>query len=148
MWFYSEFYTKFVPFSWHLYYILLKLHWNTVGSPVFCERCHVCLPVFYWWCLILETVFCGWCLLCALMFCRWCLIGFHAFCWCCLVALPGCGWCLAGMLRNVEVVTLGCLANFWLHCLRNIVVVPKTRWGCQRTLWRSTSHNNPHVKIT
>lgn len=129
-------------------YALLKLCWSVciVGLPVFCERCHVCLPVFCWRCLICVTVFCGWCRVCVPVFCGWCLIGFHAFCGWCLVVLPVCGWWLGGMFWKVEAVALGCLANFWLHRLGDVIIVSEPGWGCQGSL-RRRSTGQTHVKV-
>lgn len=119
--------------------VAFKLYCLYSAPPVFCEQCHACLPVLCGWCLICVTVFCGWCRVCVPVFCEWCLIGFCAFSGWCLVVLPVCGWWLCGMFWKVEAVALGCLANFWLHCLGDIIVVSKPGWRCQSTLRRSTS---------
>lgn len=130
----------------------LNLCWTVciVGLPVFCEQCHVRLPASCRWCLICVTVFCGWCRLWEPVLCRRCLIGFCAFWGWCLVVLPACGWCRGGMFGKVETVTLGCLANFWLHRLGDVIVVAEPGWGSQSSLEESTSHMNiqTHKKHT
>lgn len=122
--------------------VIFKLGWTVciVGLPVFCEQCHVRLPASCRWCLICVTVFCGWCRLWEPVLCKRCLIGFCAFWGWCLVVLPACGWCRGGMFGKVEAVTLGCLANFWLHRLGDVIVVPEPGWGSQSSLEESTSH--------
>lgn len=119
----------------------------TVGLPVFCQQRHVGLPALRAPRLVCVSAFWGWCRLCEPALCRRCLIGFCACCGWCLVVLPACGWCRGGMFWEVEAVTLGCLANFWLHRLGDVVVVAEPGGGGQSGLEESKSHMNIQTHV-
>lgn len=122
--------------------VIFKSLWTscTVSSPEFCQPRHLGLPAHRAPCLVCATAFWGRCRVCEAALCRRCLIGSCA-CWGrCPVGLPAWSWCCGKVLRLVETVTLGCLANFWLHRLRDVVVVAEPRGGGQSSLKESTSH--------
>lgn len=51
------------------------------------------------------------------------------------------------MFWEVEAVTLGCLANFWLHRLGDVVVVAEPGGGGQSGLEEATSHMNIQTHV-
>ena len=112
---------------WSVYLLFI------LGSTVFSRWCHVCWPVYCGGCLICFTrVLQRMPLLCAfvLRMSPW----FHSFSRLCLVALPVRGWRLRRMFRKVERVAVGCLPDFWLHLLWDVVVVSESGRGRQRGL--------------